>query len=501
MRKEIKKQFSTILAIILTVVFCLPMNTVRVQAATPSVEYRAHIANEGWKSYQSDGATAGSTGKSLSLQALKIRLKGVSGGITYQAHLSNTGWTSWVSNNSQVGTTGQNQPMEAIRIKLTGKAAKQYDVYYRVHVANVGWLGWTKNGGDAGSTGCSLAMEAIQIKLLAKNKGISTTQSYITKPVLTVQSHIEDIGWQKQVSENKVSGTTGQSKRMEAMIIRCNDFLGGNGIQYCTHVQDIGWQNWCDSGSSSGTVGRSLRVEAVRIKLVGKISEVYDVYYRVHCASYGWLGWACNGESAGTIGGSVRMEAIQVKLVRKGTSVSRGGSAYLELNGGAGAASTTVNNSSGYANPVNYSNASWSTSRESGVQHDIQNVPIGTPVYAIADGTINCQQKYTVRNGKQYLVSYGNVIYFTSNDGKTKATYAHLNGFSKCSLSIPSSSTLQLSASKCKVSTLNRGSYSVKKGELIGYVGTTGNSTGPHLHFELRINETRVNPPSYVNIK
>ena len=96
------------------------------KAAAPSVEYQAHIENEGWKSYQGNGTTAGSTGKSLSLQALKIRLKGVSGGITYQAHLSNIGWSSWVSDDRQVGTVGQNRPMEAIRIKLTGTVAQQY---------------------------------------------------------------------------------------------------------------------------------------------------------------------------------------------------------------------------------------------------------------------------------------------------------------------------------------------------------------------------------------
>ena len=64
------------------------------------------------------------------------------------------------------GTTGQSLRLEAIEIRLKGEAAAKYDVYYRVHVKNIGWMDWAKNGQSAGTTGMSLRAEGIQIVLV-----------------------------------------------------------------------------------------------------------------------------------------------------------------------------------------------------------------------------------------------------------------------------------------------------------------------------------------------
>ncbi len=91
--------------------------------------------------------------------------------------------------------------------------------------------------------------------------------------------------------------------------------------------------------------------------------------------------------------------------------------------------------------------------------------PRGTPIYAAGDGKI-------VKRGP--FSSYGNYIKIRHGNGLETA-YAHLNGF-KSGITIGSR---------------------VKQGQVIGYVGTTGRSTGPHLHFEIYVNGKRVNPLTY----
>ena len=97
---------------------------------------------------------------------------------------------------------------------------------------------------------------------------------------------------------------------------------------------------------------------------------------------------------------------------------------------------------------------------------DIGNTPMGSPVVAAADGIVTYAG---------WLGGYGNCVMINHGDGVV-TLYGHGNKI------------------------LTELNAEVKQGDVIMEVGSTGNSTGPHLHFEVRINGTITNPLNYVKI-
>jgi hypothetical protein len=139
------------------------------------VTYSAQVQHIGWQSFVSDGAQAGTTGKALRLEGVKINLTGnVPQGakITYQAQVQKLGWMSAVSNGALAGTVGKALRLEALKITLSGMSG--YEVEYRAQVQGAGWQKWqvSKNGTSiasaaiAGTTGKGLRLEAIEIKIV-----------------------------------------------------------------------------------------------------------------------------------------------------------------------------------------------------------------------------------------------------------------------------------------------------------------------------------------------
>lgn len=289
-----------------------------VVSSSPSISYQTHVQDYGWQSWKSNGEVSGTVGQSKRLEGINIKLSNINGSIEYKTHVQDIGWQDWKSNGQMSGTSGQSKRLEAIKVKLSGEAANQYDVYYRVHAQDYGWLDWAKNGESAGTEGYSKRLEGIQIVLVKKGENApgSTSRPFIYK-MIKYQTHVQNIGWQGEKADGEMSGTTGQSLRLEAIKIQLSSSIDG-GIVYKTHVQDYGWLNFVTNGQASGTTGQAKRLEAIQMQLTGNAMNQYDLYYRVHAQNFGWLGWAKNGESSGTAGYSYRLEGIQIVLVPKG---------------------------------------------------------------------------------------------------------------------------------------------------------------------------------------
>lgn len=138
-----------------------------------------------------------------------------------------------------------------------------------------------------------------KVNLMDENDGNQSIDDSLTTNVV-YETHIQDIGWQGSKLDGQTAGTTGHSKRLEAIRITLENQMYTGGIEYSTHIQDIGWQGKKSNGVMSGTSGQSKRLEAIRINLTEEMADNYDIYYRVHAQEFGWLGWAKNGENAGT---------------------------------------------------------------------------------------------------------------------------------------------------------------------------------------------------------
>src|SRR5207245_11607049 len=97
----------------------------------------------------------------------------------------------------------------------------------------------------------------------------------------------------------------------------------------------------------------------------------------------------------------------------------------------------------------------------------------GPPVFAAADAAVVVARSMTDSSGA--LVGYGNYVVI-QHDAGLKTLYGHL---------------MTIGVKEGDI---------VKRGQLIGLVGSTGNSTGPHTHFEVRLEESPIDPMNLLSM-
>ncbi|MBQ3334883.1 MAG: GBS Bsp-like repeat-containing protein [Eubacteriaceae bacterium] len=156
------------------------VKTTASEADIPHVVYSAHVQDIGWMDNVRDCESAGTTGRSLRMEAFKVKLDNAKaeGSIEYRANIQDIGWESkWYKNGEMSGTVGKELRLDAVQLRLTGEMASQYDLYYRVHVQDIGWMDWVKNGESAGAEGQEKRVEAIQIGLVSKGASVNTMSS------------------------------------------------------------------------------------------------------------------------------------------------------------------------------------------------------------------------------------------------------------------------------------------------------------------------------------
>lgn len=300
------------------------------------LSYQSHIENLSWTDPVADGATSGTIGQSLRLEALKISIldKGMLDlNLEYQAHVQDIGWQPLVHDGEIAGTVGESKRLEAIRINLIGADATKYDILYRVHVQDFGWQVWYKNGQTAGTEGCALRAEAIEIRIVPIpeqiDKVIPSTpmiQSIPTENSLAASysTHVENIGWGNYVYGGITSGTVGKSLELEAFRVQIiNKGALDLGVEYEAHVANAGWLGVVANGATAGTTDQHIQLEAVRLRLTGTDASKYAIHYRVHVQGEGWQEYKKDWEIAGTTGLSLRAEAIEIVITPAGVSLIR----------------------------------------------------------------------------------------------------------------------------------------------------------------------------------
>ena len=272
----------------------------------PHIKYSAHVEEIGWQDFMQDGATAGTIGEALRVEALKIELINApaTAHVKYRVYVQGTGWTNYAQDGEQAGTTGQSKKIQAIQIELEGLDG--YLVEYQAHVQNIGWQPWAVSGMEAGTTTRNYRIEALNVRIVKEGNSIV--------PQVKYSVHDEKNGWSIYGENGVELGSTTNGLKLDAIKVALKN-SGIANIKYRVHVQEIGWMSDVQNDTQAGTGDSTNGIEAVEMNLEGL--DDYSIEYRTYVIGQGWQAWVRDGQTSGTTGQSLQISAIQIRIVIK----------------------------------------------------------------------------------------------------------------------------------------------------------------------------------------
>lgn len=278
---------------------------------------------------------------------------------------------------------------------------------------------------------------------------LSTSVKAYEGSLVGFRTFVSGQDWTDYTSSNQQSG--GGDKISAVQLDLDNSLYQKGGIEYRTHNENVGWTGWASNNAILGDSSNG--IQAIRIRLSNQLKYYYDVYYRVHVPNVGWSNWAKNSQVAGSEGLGRNANILQVTILNKGVTPD----------GPVGNAFTQA----AWVWPVvGYRNISSPFGPRNGFHHDGFDIaaPGGTPIVSAKTGTVIL----AAPDG-----NFGNCVAVEHDSGEV-VYYAHMSR-------IASSVGQRVGA-----------------GQVIGYVGTTGNSTGNHLHMEIYNDaDDNINPTTY----
>lgn len=267
------------------------------------------------------------------------------------------------------------------------------------------------------------------------------------------------------------SGNANNLEYYKAAAVIARTYVQNNIGSSCTVQGNTNFQEYMDVDSSSyaTTIKQGVR-ETENIVMIQNGSLVNTNW------ETGNTGWKINQQEALNLINNQNYSYEQVLKYYYGDTIQLTNN-EITLSGNNGFVNPTriINCSSAYGDRDDPTTEEIDTVFHNGL--DIA-ITIGETVYATKSGTVVAVTK-NVTQINDCAYGYGNYVKIDHGDG-TATVYGHM----------------KYGSIKDKVNV----GYKVKQGEQIGAIGSTGCSTGPHLHYEVRKNESTVDPADYLDL-